>query len=211
MQHPVWLLGLLHAGWLHRGRTREEIDAELADWLLSGSAPSPALRMAEFRRKQILRILLRDVLGFGALPEITEELSNVADALLDAAYTRIRSELAQKYGRPRLADGSECGYSILALGKLGGRELNYSSDIDLMFVYGGPGNTDGPQPISNQEFFKKISNQLTDLMGTYTAEGMIYRVDLRLRPDGRWARSACRWMPRSSITRPGRATGNCRC
>ncbi|QOY86805.1 [protein-PII] uridylyltransferase family protein [Paludibaculum fermentans] len=185
LQHPVWLLGLLHAGWLHRGRTREEIDAELADWLLSGSLPSPALRMAEFRRKQILRILLRDVLGFGALPEITEELSNLADALLDAAYSRIRLELAQKYGSPRLADGSECGYSILALGKLGGRELNYSSDIDLMFVYEGPGNTDGAQAISNQEFFKKISNQLTDLMGTYTAEGMIYRVDLRLRPDGR--------------------------
>ncbi|MGJ5815422.1 glutamine-synthetase adenylyltransferase [Paludibaculum fermentans] len=185
LQHPVWLLGLLHAGWLHRGRTREEIDAELADWLLSGSSPSPALRMAEFRRKQILRILLRDVLGFGALPEITEELSNLADSLLDAAYGRIRAELAQKYGLPRLADGNECGYSILALGKLGGRELNYSSDIDLMFVYEGPGNTDGLQPISNQEFFKKISNQLTDLMGTYTAEGMIYRVDLRLRPDGR--------------------------
>lgn len=185
LQHPVWLLGLLHAGWLHRGRTREEIDAELADWLLSGAAPSPALKMAEFRRKQILRILLRDVLGFGALPEITEELSNLADALLDVAYSRIRAELAQKYGSPRLADGNECGYSILALGKLGGRELNYSSDIDLMFVYEGPGNTDGPQPISNQEFFKKISNQLTDLMGTYTAEGMIYRVDLRLRPDGR--------------------------
>lgn len=185
LQHPVWLLGLLHAGWLHRGRTREEIDAELADWLLSGASPSPALRMAEFRRKQILRILLRDVLGFGALPEITEELSNLADALLDVAYSRIRAELAQKYGLPRLADGNECGYSILALGKLGGRELNYSSDIDLMFVYEGPGNTDGAQPISNQEFFKKISNQLTDLMGTYTAEGMIYRVDLRLRPDGR--------------------------
>lgn len=185
LQHPVWLLGLLHAGWLHRGRTREEIDAELADWLLSGASPSPALRMAEFRRKQILRILLRDVLGFGALPEITEELSNLADALLDVAYSRIRGELAQKYGLPRLADGNECGYSILALGKLGGRELNYSSDIDLMFVYEGPGNTDGAQPISNQEFFKKISNQLTDLMGTYTAEGMIYRVDLRLRPDGR--------------------------
>lgn len=185
LQHPVWLLGLLHAGWLHRGRTREEIDAELADWLLSGAAPAPALKMAEFRRKQILRILLRDVLGFGALPEITEELSNLADALLDVAYSRIRTELAQKYGSPRLADGSECGYSILALGKLGGRELNYSSDIDLMFVYEGPGNTDGAQPISNQEFFKKISNQLTDLMGTYTAEGMIYRVDLRLRPDGR--------------------------
>ncbi|WP_321476152.1 glutamine-synthetase adenylyltransferase [uncultured Paludibaculum sp.] len=185
LQHPVWLLALLHAGWLHRGRTREEIDTELADWLCSGTSNAPALRMAEFRRKQILRILLRDVLGFGALPEITEELSNLADALLDVTYTRIRTELSQKYGRPCLAGGAECGYSIVALGKLGGRELNYSSDIDLMFIYEGHGQTDGAQPISNQEYFKKVSNQLTDLMGTYTAEGMIYRVDLRLRPDGR--------------------------
>lgn len=185
LQHPVWLLALLHAGWLHRGRTREEVDAELADWLCSGTSSAPALRMAEFRRKQILRILLRDVLGFGALPEITEELSNLADALLDAAYHRIREEQTKKHGLPRGEDGGECGYSIVALGKLGGRELNYSSDIDLMFVYAAPGQTDGPQPISNQEYFKKVSNQLTDVMGTYTAEGMIYRVDLRLRPDGR--------------------------
>lgn len=185
LQHPVWLVALLHAGWLHRSRTREEIDAELADWLCSVTAGSLALRMAEFRRKQILRILLRDVLGFGALPEITEELSNLADALLDVSYQRIRAELSRRYGQPRLDDGAECGFSILALGKLGGRELNYSSDIDLMFVYDGVGKTDGAQAVTNQEYFQKVSNQLTDLMGTYTAEGMIYRVDLRLRPDGR--------------------------
>ncbi|HEY3442038.1 MAG TPA: glutamine-synthetase adenylyltransferase [Paludibaculum sp.] len=184
-QHPLWLLGILQSGWLHRTRSGEEIETELEDWIgLRQSAPSP-LKLAEFRRRQVLRILLRDALRFSNLPETTEELSNLADSLIHTTYKRLRAELALKYGLPRLTDGSECGYSILALGKLGGRELNYSSDIDLMFVYQGAGETDGPQRITNQEFFKKISNQLTDLLGTYTAEGLIYRVDLRLRPDGR--------------------------
>ncbi len=74
--------------------------------------------------------------------------------------------------------------SVIALGKLGGRELNYSSDIDLMFVYAANGETDGAHPISNKEFYKKVANQYTELLSTYTAEGLCYRVDLRLRPDG---------------------------
>ena len=77
-----------------------------------------------------------------------------------------------------------CGFSIIALGKLGGEELNYSSDIDLMFVYQGNGHTDGPLRLSNKEFYKKVANQYTALLSAYTAEGQCYRVDLRLRPDG---------------------------
>src|SRR5260370_16149477 len=74
--------------------------------------------------------------------------------------------------------------SVIALGKLGGRELNYSSDIDLMFVYTANGERDGEHRISNKEFYKKVANQYTQLLSTYTAEGLCYRVDLRLRPDG---------------------------
>ncbi len=184
LQHPDWILGILESGWLHRMRTQPEIEAELEAAVGGAAAPAP-LHMAEFRRRQILRILLRDILGFAALPEVTEELSNLADTIMNAAYRRIKAELIGKYGTPGLPDGSECGFSVLALGKLGGRELNYSSDIDLMFVYDGTGMTDGAAPISNKEFFKKVSTQLADLLGTYTPEGFCYRVDLRLRPDGR--------------------------
>ena len=74
---------------------------------------------------------------------------------------------------------------MISLGKLGGKELNYSSDIDLMFIYTANGYTDGAEPVSNKEFFKKVANRYTDLLSTYTAEGFCYRVDLRLRPDGR--------------------------
>ena len=73
---------------------------------------------------------------------------------------------------------------MLALGKLGGRELNYSSDIDLMFLYTGNGETTGPDVISNKEFAKRVANRFTSLLSTYTTEGLCYRVDLRLRPEG---------------------------
>ena len=98
-----------------------------------------------------------------------------------AAFAR---ELVARHGEPRLEDGSLCGFSVISLGKLGGKELNYSSDIDLMFVYGGAGETDGPGVLTNKEFYKKVANQYTALLSTYTAEGQCYRVDLRLRPDG---------------------------
>lgn len=185
LQHPDWLLIILESGWLHRIRTNVEMMAELESWLTTADGvPKPA-RMASFRRRQILRVMLRDVLGFAALSEITDELSNIADALMDVTYRRLRLDLAARHGEPCLAGGDPCGFSVIALGKLGGNELNYSSDIDLLFLYEGDGQTDGPHAISNREFFKKISTRMTDLLGTHTADGFCYRVDLRLRPDGR--------------------------
>src|SRR5205085_3625476 len=130
------------------------------------------------------------VLGVATLADVTEELSNLADAILDLAYRRIRAALVARHGEPRLEDGSPCGFSVISLGKLGGKELNYSSDIDLMFVYSANGQTDGAESITNKEFFKKVANRYTDLLSTYTAEGQCYRVDLRLRPDGRYGEIA---------------------
>jgi glutamate-ammonia-ligase adenylyltransferase len=192
LQSPGWIDKLLDSSDLHRVRLSEEFTVRLEAFLASreiGEAPPAALQFALFRREQILRILLRDVLGFGALSEITDELSNLADAIIEVAYRRIRTDLERRLGTPMSAGRSgepvPAAFSIIALGKLGGGELNYSSDIDLMFVYSDNGETTGPQPVSNKEFFKKLSNQLTDLLSTYTPEGLCYRVDLRLRPEGR--------------------------
>src|SRR5262249_28364875 len=151
----------------YRALTAEDFEHRLVDFLGEDGAGVPAAaHLARFRRKQLLRIMLRDVLGVASLAEVTGELSSLADAVLDLAYRHIRDQFVSRHGQPRLLDGTPCGFSVIALGKLGGEELNYSSDIDLMFVYGGAGETDGADPISNKEFFKKIANQYTELLST---------------------------------------------
>ena len=143
-----------------------------------------ALELARFRRRHLLRILLRDVLGLATLAEVTQELSALADALAESALSRVYEEAAARHGRPRLADGTECEFAVLALGKLGGQELNYSSDIDLMYLFSAAGYTDGAVPLTNKEFYIQVGNQLTELLSSNTTEGLCYRVDLRLRPEG---------------------------
>jgi glutamate-ammonia-ligase adenylyltransferase len=182
LREPERILQLSNSRTFGRVLTVEDYREKLYSFLGAG-VPS-AVDFARFRRRHILRILLRDVLGAASLANVTEELSNLADAILDVAYRRIRAELVARHGEPRLEDGSLCGFSVISLGKLGGKELNYSSDIDLMFVYGGAGETDGPGVLTNKEFYKKVANQYTALLSSYTAEGQCYRVDLRLRPDG---------------------------
>ena len=186
LQHPYWVEQLTA---MDRVLLADEYKKRLIEFLRHQPTGIPdALSIALFRRQQMLRILIRDVCGFCALSDTTEELSNLADSILDVIYQRIRADFIGRYGVPQYTDENgvthECGMSVIALGKLGGRELNYSSDVDLMFVYTANGETTGPTPISNKEFYKKVANHYTELLSTYTAEGMCYRVDLRLRPDG---------------------------
>jgi len=180
LKTPEWIETMGAHGDLHRvvsaGEYMERLERSLEEY---GAGVPPAVEYARFRRRQMLRILVRDVLQFGTLSDITEEISSLADAIIESAYLRIRHELSHKHGAPE--DGA---LSILALGKLGGRELNYSSDIDLMFVYSNNGETTGADRISNKEFFKKLCTKLTELLSGYTPYGFCYRVDLRLRPEG---------------------------
>lgn len=184
-QHPDWLLEILSSGSLHRVRLREEFDAELEAWLAGAAGVPEPVRLAAFRRKQVLRIMLRDTLGFGALAEITEELSLLAESLLEAACARLRRALALRHGPPPADAPEPWAFSILAAGKLGGRELNYSSDIDLIFLHAGRGSTAGGEPVAAAVFFRRLALDITRLLGQTTPEGLIYRIDLRLRPEGR--------------------------
>ncbi len=185
LEHPDWANPLLDTGALTRPMLAEDLRAALNAELPAG-VPDPLL-LARFRRRQIMRIAVRDVLGLGTLPEVTGELSALADVLVEVAYERIHRDLVARYGLPWSAEG-QAHFAVIALGKLGGQELNYSSDIDLMFLYSANGATLGTRSgagiISNSEFFKRAANQLTALLSTYTVQGLCYRVDLRLRPDG---------------------------
>jgi glutamate-ammonia-ligase adenylyltransferase len=171
-RHPEALDDLVVRDGLNRGFRSDDFHRRLHE--MPQELP-PALLFASFRRRQLLRILLRDVLGLASLSETTEELSELAGVIVNAALHRILDSLSARYGMP------ETGLCVIALGKFGGKELNYSSDIDLLFLYGENGETGG---ISYKEFFKKAAVQLTELLSTHTPEGFCYRVDLRLRPEG---------------------------
>lgn len=189
-RNPEWLEELLHTHDLDSVLTTDQLEWRLENYLNTETSgpPSPE-HLARFRRQQLLRIVIKDVYELAGVAEVTEELSNLADAILRVTYQRIYLELERRFGTPVIhSEGGAtepCGMCVIALGKLGGRELNYSSDIDLMFFYQGSGQTSGSDSISNKEFFQKLSHLLCDTLSTYTAEGMCYRVDLRLRPEGR--------------------------
>jgi [glutamine synthetase] adenylyltransferase / [glutamine synthetase]-adenylyl-L-tyrosine phosphorylase len=111
-------------------------------------------------------------------------LSALADEAIVAAQGWAERGLRPRYGVPRDADGREQPLIVVGMGKLGGRELNFSSDIDLVFLYPEHGETDGPRRIENVEYFLRLGQKLIQCLGNVTADGFVYRVDMRLRPFG---------------------------
>jgi glutamate-ammonia-ligase adenylyltransferase len=180
IRYPEWLISIAEAGDFHRGFLTDQYETLLTESLAADGGPT-ALDLALFRRRQMLRIVLRDVMGVADLSETAEDLSSLADAILNVALRAIRRDLARELGSAFTGQ-----FSVIALGKLGGRELNYSSDIDLMYVYAAESDKPADAAISAREFFKITATRLTDMLSAYTQEGLCYRVDLRLRPDGRY-------------------------
>jgi glutamate-ammonia-ligase adenylyltransferase len=139
-----------------------------------------------------LRVFLQDIRNLETIAEITEEISNLADAILEYALRLARQELDNRYGNPLETDAkqrkTQAKFCIVALGKLGSKELNYSSDIDLLFLYSSEGKTSGNGSrgsVTNREYFVKLAEFIIRLVGGQTGEGAAYRVDMRLRPHGR--------------------------
>ncbi len=169
-----------------RPRLREEMREEIAAALRpfrTEEARANALRRA--KRREFCRIGLRDVLGDADLVTSTQELSNLADACLQQAWESVRPGLVARYGVPRHGEPPvPTGFAVIALGKLGGEELNYSSDVDLCFVYEAEGESDGPERVPNRVFFARAAERLLEFLGAMTEEGAVFRIDLRLRPEG---------------------------
>lgn len=197
-QNPDYVSWLMRERADARVRTREQLKESLARFALTNSSLTPQVLFARFRRRELLRIYLHDVRRAHTLVETTEELSNLADAILDDALSLAKQDLDNRYGVPlrddergRIAPAEFC---VVALGKLGSRELNYASDIDLVFIYSDEGTTAGSVErgkLSNREYFIKLSETITKLVGQPAGEGAAYRVDLRLRPHGRDGALAC--------------------
>ena len=192
VQNPDYLSWLNRERPNSRVRTCDELREALARFALMNSALNPQILLARFRRRELLRIYLHDLRRTQTIVETTEELSNLADAILDYALGLARQDLENKHGSPQYVDEqgrvAAAEFCIMALGKLGSYELNYSSDIDLVFLYSDDGTTSGQGArgeVSNREYFVKLSETVARLVGQQVNEGAAYRVDLRLRPHGR--------------------------
>jgi len=150
-----------------------------------------------FKRKEILRIGVRDLIQIASVQETLREVSNLADVLIEQAHKICERALRQKYGKPSFSKNGKknaqnkaplSGFTVVALGKLGSRELNFSSDVDLIYVYdsrdGETVHKNGPSGIRNAEYYERLAKGITAALNASTGEGYVYRVDLRLRPEG---------------------------
>jgi glutamate-ammonia-ligase adenylyltransferase len=188
---------LCHPAYLANPAHKELLEDRLAAISKGVTADEDFFRaLRRFRKQEMLRIGLRDLLGRADLSETVGELSNLAEVCLQAAYERADAELRGRFGRPVVQEPDDtaipAGFAVIGMGKLGGRELNFSSDIDLMYVYSADGETEGaPGPdgsltnrISNHQYFIKLAEKLNAAIGLNTEDGFVFRVDLRLRPEG---------------------------
>jgi glutamate-ammonia-ligase adenylyltransferase len=186
---PRLLVDLLTSGDLLRQLNREQLAARAPAIVAEGQTgivPDADFMAAlrRWRKREMVRIAWRDLAGWANLEETLLELSTFADTAIQTAHQHARQALVARYGEPRSASGEVQQLVVLGMGKLGGGELNFSSDVDLVFLFGEHGETDGTRPIENEEFFTRLGQGLIRLLETPTHDGLVFRVDMRLRPFG---------------------------
>lgn len=159
--------------------------------------------LRRFHRREMLRIGARDLFHVSSVKETVRSLTRLAEIVIHAAYRLVNEKLQKQYGIPRHhgpgGTTREPGFVVLGMGKLGGGELNYSSDVDLIYVYASSkGQTEtAKERISNEAFFQFIARELTRVLSAATSEGRLFRVDLRLRPEG--AVGPLAWSSREAV------------
>lgn len=165
---------------IERSKTLAEKQTEALQVVEQGPKDRLLSMLRRYKNDEIWRIALRNILGNATLPDTTQELSDLAEATLQVIYPEIEAELREAHGTPLAPDGTPVTFAIIAMGKFGGRELNFSSDLDVMYVYSADGET--TKGMSNVEYFSTIGLELVNrLAGSGVS---IYEVDLRLRPHG---------------------------
>ena len=181
------------AAWLETARQAPVTPARLAEWRdelagMDDAAPLPvdACRMVlrKLRERVFCTLIARDLGGQAPLEEVVGAMTALADLAVAETYRSVASELAAVHGVPRdPATGLPQEMLIVGMGKLGGCELNVSSDIDLIMLYGEEGETDGPRRISHHEFYGRLTRRMMPVLSEVDANGQVFRTDLRLRPD----------------------------
>jgi len=184
---PALLVDLVNSGDLeHQYDAGEHVRRlEMLDPVENEPVKTLQQQLRLFRAREMVRIAWRDLAGWAGLDNTLADLSALADACIEYALKILYEHQCRTYGTPFSKDGDQQFLVVLGLGKLGGEELNFSSDIDLIFAYDRAGTTKGKTPvITNEDFFVRLCRNLIRTLGETSADGIVFRVDMRLRPDG---------------------------
>jgi [glutamine synthetase] adenylyltransferase / [glutamine synthetase]-adenylyl-L-tyrosine phosphorylase len=165
---------------LERSLEPEDLQANFDRFRTRSAEEDASLLLARFKKREYVRIVLRDLLGIATLAEITAEISALADMLIEEALRHCQAEVRRRY--PATTSEKSARFTVLSLGKLGGNELNYSSDIDLLYLYDGADAAGAD--LSLREYFVRQAQIVTETLSQTTADGAVFRIDLRLRPQG---------------------------
>ncbi len=159
---------------------------DMAAWIAAQTPDEASLKpvLRRLRARVMAHVASRDLAGLANLAEVTETMTALADVTVAQSLAVLRPPLVARHGEPRDSQGRVQEFIVIGMGKLGGRELNVSSDVDFIFVYPEDGDTDGAASISNFEFFTRLGKKLIDALADHTGDGWVFRVDMRLRPNG---------------------------
>jgi len=186
IRNPLLLMDLVDSGDLENPYQTGAYTDKLRPLLAHGDGEERLEKtLRRFRRREMVRIAWRDLCGWADLFATMAELTALAEACIEETLSFIHHQLCTTYGAPVGPDGTHQTLVVIGMGKLGGEELNFSSDIDLIFAYPQSGETSGGQsPVSNEEFFMRVCRRLIQALGKVTVDGFVFRVDVRLRPFG---------------------------
>ena len=187
IRHPRLWLELVQNKALQQTFNLEDYQQQLNQRLENLAADNDialmrALRL--FRQQQMMRIAWRDLCDLAVTSETLANLSELAECCVDISLERVYQDQCRQLGVPLRSDGSEQRLVVLGMGKLGGGELNFSSDIDLIFSFAEEGEISGARSLANSQFFIRLGQRLIKVLNDVTADGFVFRVDMRLRPYG---------------------------
>ena len=185
-RRPEILAELLQGGVETEPNTTERLSQRLDQDFAESPADEASLmqRLRQVRHRENIRIAWRDLNGLADIPETLNATSSLASQLIDRALSWLYPQVSEQMGQPLDSEGKPQQLVILGMGKLGGGELNFSSDIDLIFAFRERGETDHAKPKDNSVFFTRLGQRLINVLNKLTVDGFVYRVDMRLRPFG---------------------------
>jgi glutamate-ammonia-ligase adenylyltransferase len=189
-RHPLLLDEMIDLRRLYAPLRRADLEAELDSLLLHVDADDleqQMERLRQFSQGNMLRVAAADLTEVIPLMVVSDYLTEIAEVSIRRVLRLAFDHLVQRHGHPTEIIGEETGFLVLGYGKLGGIELGYGSDLDLVFIHGTESQTamtDGAKEISNEQFFMRLGQRMIHMMTTQTPSGALYDIDMRLRPDG---------------------------